>query len=282
MILFPNAKINLGLNVLRRRDDGYHDISTVMAPVDWCDILEIVPAQNNTDSLTCSGNIVNCPPEKNLVLKAIKVVRENSGKIIPPVDIFLHKNIPDGAGLGGGSADASFTIKGVNALFDLHLSAKEMEQLAAKIGCDCPFFIKNIPSEASERGDFLIPLEKKIHNLLKDFAVVIAKPEDISISTAEAYGAITPSEPQTEIKTALTYPSSTWRNYLYNDFEALVLNRSEKVRQIKQLMYTLGAEYASMSGSGSAVFGLFRKEKTDKGLIAKHLNGLNYHIGKFL
>ena len=139
MILFPNAKINLGLDILRRRPDGYHDIETVMIPVPWCDVLEIVPAKGSETTLTVSGRRVDCPPEKNLVMKAYRALAETVE--LPPVDIFLRKIIPDGAGLGGGSADAAFTLRGLNELFALGLSDSRLAEIAAGLGADCPFFI---------------------------------------------------------------------------------------------------------------------------------------------
>lgn len=150
MIVFPNAKINIGLNILRRRPDGYHDLETVMYPIPWRDVLEIVPGRSGCDTLTCTGRPVNCPPEKNLVMKAVKALRGVAE--FPPVDIFLEKIIPDGAGLGGGSADAAFAITAIDSLFSLGLPRRLMAEVAAGIGADCPFFIYNEPALCTGTG----------------------------------------------------------------------------------------------------------------------------------
>ena len=150
MILFPNAKINIGLNIVSRREDGYHNIETVMYPIGWSDVLEIVPARGNDATLTVTGREVNCPPEKNLVMKAFRLFQENTG--IGNVDIYLHKIIPDGAGLGGGSADAAFTLIGLNKMFECNLNNEQLAAMAAKIGADCPFFIYNTPMLATGIG----------------------------------------------------------------------------------------------------------------------------------
>ena len=187
MILFPNCKINLGLQILSRRPDGYHDIATVMVPVDWTDVLEIVPAPcGQPTRLHTSGRPVECPPEKNLVMKAWRRVKERFPQM-PEADIYLHKVIPDGAGLGGGSADAAFTIRGLNEVFRLGMTDGEMAEEAAEVGMDCPFFIYNRPMVCTGRGEIMEEVDVNLDGL----AIVIAKPGD-GVSTAAAYSGVKP------------------------------------------------------------------------------------------
>lgn len=256
MIAFPPAKINLGLHILRRREDGYHDIETVMTVVDSLrDVLEIVPSRSGHDSMTCSGIAIDCPPEKNLVMKALRCVRE-AGRSVPAVDIFLHKNIPDGAGLGGGSSDASYTIRLLNDLFNLGMGKTEMSGIAAMIGSDCPFFIYDGPMLAQGRGEMLTPLS---FSLPDNVTIRVVKPEGVSVSTAQAYAGVTPLDNRTKLNELLKEPVETWKDVLHNDFEDTILPNFPQIRQVKERMYADGAIYAAMSGSGSAVFGLFKE-----------------------
>ena len=280
MVVFPNIKINLGLQVLRKRDDGYHDISTVMIGVDWTDVLEIVPALDGVEKLVVSGLPVNCPPEKNLVMKAVNAVRERVGKL-PEVHVFLHKNVPDGAGLGGGSSDAAFTILALNELFDLGLSRPEMADIAAHIGSDCPFFIYNIPMLASGRGEILEPLHD-LGSILSKFKVAIVKPVDVSVSTAVAYAGVTPSDNRQSIIECLKYETTDWRKNLVNDFEGSVFKHCPETGVIKDKMYDLGCVYAAMSGSGSAVFGIFEPEALKRIEFEKIFPGCVCHTGYFI
>lgn len=252
MIVFPNAKINLGLDVLRRRDDGYHDISTVMIPIPWNDILEIVPSTGNRDNLTVTGNSVNCPPEQNLVMKAVTQLRMNS--FFPEVDIFLHKVIPDGAGLGGGSSDAAFTLVALNDLFELGLSKDALAHMASTLGADCPFFIYNKPMLCEGTGTTLSEFE---FYLPEGLSIVVVKP-NVSIPTKEAYGGVSPSEPKEHVTSILKRPITEWQDTLKNDFEQSVVPLHPIIGDIKQHLVSIGALYSSMSGSGSAVYGLFR------------------------
>lgn len=281
MVVFPNAKINLGLNVLRKRNDGYHDIETCMVGVDWCDVLEVVPAKGETDSLHVSGIALPCPDDKNLVIKALKVLREDAGLLVPAVDAYLHKNIPDGAGLGGGSSDAAFMIKALNALFSLNLSGDEMKRYAAKVGSDCAFFIHNEPAISSGRGDVL----KRVDGLdeqLKPYKVVIVKPKTASVSTAEAYGRVVLTPEAEPIADLLRGEVGDWGASLGNSFEESVFVLCPEVASIKDKLLELGADYASMSGSGSAVFGLFKIENFDENSIRNSFNGYYVHIGHFI
>lgn len=252
MILFPNAKINIGLDIINRRSDGYHDISTVIVPVGWTDILELVPAAGCHTTLTVTGNHVDCPADKNLVMKAWRALENHIGHDLPPTDIFLHKIIPDGAGLGGGSADASFTLIGANRLWNLNLTDNQLAVIAATIGADCPIFIYNRPMLASGTGTTLSPIDIDISRL----NVAIIKPAG-SVSTAEAYSGVVPHTPAIPLISRLSAPIDTWRQTVANEFESSVGDRLPIIRDIKKSLYDLRAVYASMSGSGSAVYGLF-------------------------
>ncbi|MDE7120268.1 MAG: 4-(cytidine 5'-diphospho)-2-C-methyl-D-erythritol kinase, partial [Muribaculaceae bacterium] len=217
MILFPNAKINIGLNIIRRRPDGYHDLETVMIPVPWHDILEIVPGHTDSDTLTLSGRPVDCPPEKNLVMKAVKALRNEVD--FGPVDICLEKIIPDGAGLGGGSADAAFTLKGINQLFELGLDNSRLARIAASLGADCPFFIYNRPQLCTGTGTDLHPFDI---SLPAPLWIAIVKPDE-SVSTAEAYRGVRPATPAAPLAETLTQlPLSQWQGIVKNDFETSV------------------------------------------------------------
>ena len=257
MILFPNAKINLGLRNLRRRADGYHDLVTGMMPVDWCDILELVPARGAESTLTVSGNaLADCPPEKNLVFKALRATERAVGHELP-TDIYLRKIVPDGAGLGGGSSDAAFTLKGLNELHGLGLGEERMAELASEIGSDCPFFIYNRPMLAEGRGTELRPVDINLEGVR---AILVAKPEAEAVSTREAYAGAHPREPEygESIEAILSHRAAEWRGLgLRNDFEESVFPIRPAIKELKERMLDAGAVYAAMTGSGAAVTGLF-------------------------
>lgn len=257
MILFPNCKINLGLHILNRRPDGYHDIETVMVPVGLTDILEIIPADDRKTTLTVTGNVVDCPPEKNLVIKALRAVEQTVGRELP-VNIYLRKIIPDGAGLGGGSADAAFTITALNDLFDLGLDKESMAGIAARIGADCPFFIYNRPMLCTGTGTTLTPIDLGVD--LKQLTGLIVKPAD-GVSTAEAYAGVTPRARKISVKSILERPVEEWNGLLVNDFEASVFPKRPEIETVKKSLIESGAIYVSMTGSGSAVFALFDNDK---------------------
>ncbi|MFN8135631.1 MAG: 4-(cytidine 5'-diphospho)-2-C-methyl-D-erythritol kinase [Bacteroidales bacterium] len=252
MITFPNCKINLGLWVTQRRTDGYHNIQTVMLPVPWCDVLEMVPAGKGQTTLTVTGTRVDSPIEKNLCFKAWQLMADNYG--IPPVDIHLHKVIPTGAGLGGGSADASFALKLLNTLFHLQLSNEVLRSLAVQLGMDCPFFIENVPALSTGRGEFLTPVLLNLSGL----HVLIVKPP-VHVSTAAAFAGIRPLFRENSIHEITALPVQEWRKLLHNDFESTVMALYPEIGEIKNELYRNGALYAALSGSGSAVFGLFEK-----------------------
>lgn len=255
MVVFPNAKINLGLNITARRPDGYHDISSVMIPVGWTDILEIVPAKGGKTTLTVTGRHVDCPAESNLVMKAYNALSDAIS--LPPVDIYLRKIIPDGAGLGGGSSDAAFTLTALNSLFSIGMSESELAEIAGRIGADCPFFIYNIPMLAEGTGTTLSPLAVPA---LAGRTLLIVKP-DIHISTVQAYSGVSPREPSMSVEEIIRADISTWRDTLVNDFEDSLRYDYPEIERIKSILYGHNAIYASLSGSGSAVYGIFDNDK---------------------
>lgn len=256
MILFPNAKINLGLDILSRRPDGYHEIATLMYPTAWCDVLELVPGTSSDDTLTCYGRPILCPPEKNLVMKALAALRRKV--TFGPVDCYLEKIIPDGAGLGGGSADAAFALKGVNELMSLGLTDDELADVAAGVGADCPFFIYNRPMMARGIGEKLTPAE--LGDSLSGLYLLIAKPRTAAVPTAQAYAGVTPCEPARTLEERLSSSPAQWRADVTNAFETSVFPAYPEIEQLKTQMYDAGAVFALMSGSGASVYGIFDSE----------------------
>jgi 4-diphosphocytidyl-2-C-methyl-D-erythritol kinase len=252
MVSFPFCKINLGLNIIGKRPDGYHDLVTCFYPVPWTDILEIIPSDKTT--LTFSGNRIPGRDEDNLCLKAYQILKADHR--IDPVKIHLHKIIPTGAGIGGGSSDAAFTLRLLNTIFDLNLSVSRLKEYASQVGSDCSFFLEDSPKLGTEKGDVLTDISVS----LKGKFLVIVKPE-LHISTAEAYAGVKPKHPLIDLKEILKHrPITEWKTLLKNDFEETVFKKHEGIRQIKEKLYSHGAIYASMSGSGSSVFGIFDKE----------------------
>lgn len=280
MIRFVNAKINLGLNILRRREDGYHNLETLFYPVGrfngtplnpepFCDILEINFAKDGAeDSFFFSGNRIGCALEKNLVYKALGAFRNASGEkglSIPPLSVTLEKHLPDAAGLGGGSADATFTLLLLNELFGNPLDEEKMQTLAVGLGADCPFFLENRPVLASGIGEIMEPVDLD----LSGYWCVIVKP-DIQISTKEAFAGITPAEPEIKIREIIGYPVEEWREKgLSNDFERSLFVRHPLLGKIKEMLYREGALYASMSGSGSSLYGIFRDHREAASALSK-------------
>ncbi|HMJ71215.1 MAG TPA: 4-(cytidine 5'-diphospho)-2-C-methyl-D-erythritol kinase [Cyclobacteriaceae bacterium] len=250
MIVFPPCKINLGLHVLRKRSDGYHDIETCFYPVPWTDILEIIPSKEFSFSLT--GNPVPGNEEENLCVKAYRLLAQDIP--LPPVNIHLHKIIPAGAGMGGGSSDGAWTLRVLNDVFDLKLSKDGLKQYASKLGSDCVFFIDDSPMIGTGRGEVLSAVEVD----LKGKYLMIVKPE-VHISTRQAYEGVVPSVPARKLADVIGN-FGEWKFQLKNDFEASILEKFPVIRNIKQTLYTAGAEYASMTGSGSAVYGIFSKK----------------------
>lgn len=250
MICFPNAKINLGLNVVSKRPDGYHNIETVFYPIPVKDALEIVRA--DSFSFTQTGMPVDAPTEKNLVIKALKLLKTTHE--IPELEIHLLKAIPFGAGLGGGSADAAFMLKLLNDFCKLEIRSEELEHMASAIGADCPFFIRNTPVFASGTGNIFEPVNLS----LKGYYLCLVKP-NVAVSTPEAYSMVTPVTPPVSLKEIIKMPVADWKKRMVNDFENSVFPKYPVISSIKKTLYEAGALYASMSGSGSSVFGLFEK-----------------------
>jgi 4-diphosphocytidyl-2-C-methyl-D-erythritol kinase len=248
MLVFPNAKINLGLNIIRKRPDDYHELITCFYPVAWKEMLEVVQAENQEFSATG----ISIPGSgSNIIEKAYSLLRHDFP--LPAVSIHLHKIIPIGAGLGGGSSDAAFALKLFNDLFDLGLGDERLMSYAARLGADCAFFIKNKPMMARGIGEKL----SEIQLTLEGKSILMIYP-NIHISTKEAYAGIVPGVPKAEIeKVVLDHPIEQWRHLLVNDFEKSVFPRHPLLDQIKQQLYAHGAIYASMSGSGSCMFGIF-------------------------
>lgn len=249
MIAYPNVKVNLGLNVLRKRDDGFHDIETLFVPFDGMyDNLEIV------ESSRFQIEIENCDwnPNDDLTVKAYQLLKDEFK--LPPVEIYLEKLVPAGSGLGGGSSDAAFTLRLLNEMFGLKLSDKKLAGYAAKLGSDCAFFIYNEPMIGEGKGDILTPYDIDFSGYYVD----VITPE-ISVSTAEAYAGIIPSIPATSLRDALKHPVEEWKDVLKNDFEKTVCAKYPEIDEIKRDLYSEGAVYAAMSGSGSAVYGIFKE-----------------------
>ena len=249
MIVYPNAKINLGLNVLRKREDGYHDISSIFYPVkEYVDILEIIKSERF--QFTKSG--IEIPDGENICEKAWKLLDTDFG--IGNVKIHLHKQIPIGAGLGGGSADASFTLKYLNELFDLNLDSKDLEKYALRLGADCPFFIDNTPKLVEGIGEKMTSIDLDLSN----YQIRLVNP-DIHISTKEAYSGIVPKTPELSVEKIIELPIIEWKGKLKNDFEESIFEKHLQLEGIKDELYKQGSIYSSMSGSGSIVFGIFEK-----------------------
>lgn len=275
MIRFPNAKINLGLHITEKRQDGYHNLETIFYPIGLKDALEIIPMHNydmaDTEKgyrLDQSGISLQGDEEHNLVIKALKLITQE--RSIPPIEIHLLKKIPFGAGLGGGSSDAAAMLQLLNDRFSLGYSKMELAERASKLGADCPFFIYNQPALATGIGDILEPIALSLNHL----TFVLVKP-NISISTAKAYSMITPTKPDRSLRDVIDMPLSEWKNYLTNDFEPVVFKDYPEIQRIKQQLYEKGACYASMSGSGSSVFGLFDGEPDLNGLFENHFVWMN-------
>ena len=261
MLTLPNCKINVGLHVVAKRPDGFHDLETLFYPVPWCDALELTPVMTGgkveRDSaiegiFTLSGRRIEGAKEDNLVMKVYRAMREEFS--LPATDIVLTKNLPTGAGLGGGSSDAAFTMTALNELYDLGLSPDDMEQRMSRFGADCAFFVRNKAAFATGIGDQLEPSPVS----LKGMWILLVKPS-VSVSTAEAYRGVTPRRRAFGLREALSQPIETWCDTVTNDFEEPVFAAHPELAAIKQTLLDMGAAYAAMSGSGSTIYGLFRR-----------------------
>lgn len=261
MVVFPNAKINIGLNVVERREDGYHNIETVFYPIGLSDVLEIVPSETCSDySFSSSGIELGGDPEDNLILKAYHLIR--SEYQFAPIDISFVKQIPFGAGLGGGSSDAAFMLKVLNELFELKVTNYKLEKYAAALGADCPVFIRNKPVFATGIGNVFTPIKLS----LRGYFLLLVKP-DIHVSTPEAYSLVIPTIPELSLVELIQRPIIEWKDTIKNDFEKSVFSQYPAIEMIKNTMYQLGAVYASMSGSGSSVYGIFETETEDTSMF---------------
>ena len=250
MIVFPNSKINLGLHITRKRGDGFHELETLFYPLALKDALEIIPAADGQTTFTTSGIAIPSNGTPNLCEKAWKLLEQHHG--IPPVKIHLHKYIPIGAGLGGGSADAAYTLVLLNDLLSLNLTSEQLMYYAAQLGSDCAFFIQNTPCMAKGRGEILTPFPVN----LKGYELLLVKPP-VHVSTARAYAGVKPRQPRYNLADVLTLSPEHWKDKLINDFEESIFPDFPQIAHIKSQLYDAGALYACMSGSGSSVFGIF-------------------------
>jgi 4-diphosphocytidyl-2-C-methyl-D-erythritol kinase len=263
VIAFPNCKINLGLRVLRKRADGFHDIETVFYPISFYDALEVITSENTHQPqweewvrFKSTGLTIEGKPDENLCVKAYHLLKNHFPQL-PAIDMHLHKAIPMGAGLGGGSADGAFALQLLNDKYNLNIPKSQLVEFAAMLGSDCPFFIINKPCFASSRGEMLeeIPLP------LSGYRFILVNP-GIHVNTRWAFSALIPrdTEPSNNLKYLVTEPISRWKDTVSNDFEVPVFEKYPQIRMIKEQLYDAGAVYASMSGSGSTVFGIFDRE----------------------
>lgn len=268
MVIFPNCKINLGLRILRKREDGYHDLETIFYPIGIKDVLEVI---TSTKAEQTKGNInfhqsglaIDGDASTNLCVRAFELLRKEFPSL-PSIEMQLHKNIPLGAGLGGGSADGAFALKLLNEKFQLGLSNEQLIDRALQLGSDCPFFIVNSPAYATGRGEFIEPISL---NLSAYYFLVVSP--GIHISTAKAFSLVKPAPPDSLLKEIVQKPIAAWRNELINDFELAVFELYPEIKQIKDQLYKLGALYASLTGSGSSVFGIFDKKINTGNLFEK-------------
>lgn len=261
MVTFPNAKINIGLQVLSRRANGYHNLETVFYPIGLHDALEMVVAEET--QLFPSGLTIPDDGADNLCIRAYRLLQQAYD--LPPVHIHLHKTIPIGAGLGGGSADAAFVLKLANEQFRLGLDERQLMGYARRLGADCAFFIRNAPVLATGIGDVFTEIELD----LSSYHIVLVKP-DIHVSTAAAYDTVMPHPTGRQLAAAIEKPVATWRDTVVNDFEAGIFALHPEIAAVKSLLYENGAAFAAMSGSGSSVFGLFEKRVELHGLSVAH------------
>lgn len=259
MVSFPPCKINLGLHVVRKRNDGFHDIETCFYPLPFTDILEIIPA--DAFAFTTSGLDIPGDQNDNLCVRAYHMLRDE-GCLHADIRVHLHKIIPSGAGLGGGSSNAAYTLRSLNTAFDLKLSIQQLESFAARLGSDCAFFIHDTPMIGSGRGEVLSPVDVPLSGKF----LVLVNP-GIHVSTAVAFAGVSPDASRVNVASLVREPVSTWRKVLGNDFEQTVFARYPAIKNIKEKLYGAGAIYAAMSGTGSSVYGIFSEEFDTSGLF---------------
>jgi 4-diphosphocytidyl-2-C-methyl-D-erythritol kinase len=259
VIVFPNIKINLGLHVVRKRDDGYHDLETIFYPLPLRDVLEVVHAENGSNvpdvQLHMSGLTVHGNPDDNLCIKAYHLLKKDHPQLAH-VDMYLHKAIPMGAGLGGGSADGAFTLLLLNEKFQLNIAREKLLDYSLQLGSDCPFFIVNKPCFATGRGELL----QGIQIDLSAYSFLVVHP-GVHINTGWAFSQLTPAPSSQPLQQVIQQPVTNWRGLLKNDFEAPVCKQHPDLQAIKEKLYEVGAIYASMTGSGSCFYGIFPKDQ---------------------
>ena len=254
MIAFPNGKINIGLQVLEKRSDGFHNLQTIFYPLFIKEAVEIITNSTNSDVIfTASGISIDGNIDDNLCVKAYQLLKQDFSKL-PAVRIHLHKTIPMGAGLGGGSADAAFTLQLLNKKYELGLTNERLQTYALSLGSDCPFFIINKPSYATGRGELLEPISLDLSN----YSLLLANP-GIHINTGAAFSLLQDNSAPIPVNEAIKQPIETWKENILNDFETPVFSEYPEIKELKENLYTSGALYASMSGSGSSVYGIFEK-----------------------
>jgi 4-diphosphocytidyl-2-C-methyl-D-erythritol kinase len=257
LVTFPNCKINLGLNILRKREDGFHDINSIFYPIPWYDVLEIIsPSENKTTIRTTGLN--SGTPSDNLCLKAYHLLKKDYPHL-PDVSNFLHKTIPAGAGLGGGSADASFTLLLLNKKFDLQIPNDKLFEYAGKLGSDCSFFLLNKPALTSGKGEILEEIDLSL-----PFKKILLLNPGIHIPTAEIFKETNPCIPKKSLTDIIQQPIETWKNELKNDFEEIVFPKFPTLKELKVRLYNYGAEYVSMTGTGSTLYAFFKEDFSEK------------------
>ncbi len=255
MVIRANCKINIGLDILRRRGDGFHDLSTIMYPIHGLyDEVTIEAIDSSQIEFMSKGLIIDCPPDKNLCVRAAKLVQQRYAT--PAVRITLNKIVPFGAGLGGGSSDATAVIMAMNSIFELNLSDEVLICLAAELGSDTAFFVRNTPQLCRGRGEIMSDIDLD----LSRYTIAIIKP-NIGVSTAQAYGGVTPTIPHTPLEELIIRPIEEWQECVKNDFEKNIFKLYPSLMQIKERLLNAGAIYASMSGSGSTIYGIFEDRK---------------------
>jgi 4-diphosphocytidyl-2-C-methyl-D-erythritol kinase len=269
MISFPNAKINIGLNITEKRTDGFHNIETVFYPIKLSDIIEIKSSTKEFQYTNTGLSVENGNLEKNLCYKAFHLLKKDFK--IPNINLHLHKVIPFGSGLGGGSSDASFTLKMLNEIFNLGLKGADLMIYAEQIGSDCPIFIENTPAFATERGNLLNSVDIN----LKGKYFVLVHP-GIHVNTGLAYSKSNPKTPEIGLNKLITQPIKNWKSTIFNDFEEIIFPDYPEIKNIKEQLYDLGAEYASMSGSGSSVYGIFNTKINLKESFSRYFTWEDY------
>jgi 4-diphosphocytidyl-2-C-methyl-D-erythritol kinase len=266
MVIFPKAKINIGLRIIEKRPDGFHNLQTIFYPVCFCDALEFVVPKEflDKDALAVTGLLSGCLPDDNLIIKAVKRLREKSK--IPFLKIHLHKAIPAGAGLGGGSSDAANILRSLNRYFNLNISSEELKEISLSLGSDCPFFIESEPAYAEGRGEILSP----VNTIPDEYHLLIIVP-GIAVNTKEAYSDCRPYKGESNLPEYYNRSINEWKDLIFNDFEKSIFLRYPQIASIKESLYKMGAVYSSLSGSGSAVYGIFNKKPVVPENLRSHI-----------